>query len=50
LSTNPTVYDSVNGRLVGFGWEGDVVAFDLQTREWTVVVGPREGQPALSPG
>ena len=49
LSTNPTVYDPVNGRLVGFGWEGDVVAFDLQTREWTVVVGPREGQPAPSP-
>jgi hypothetical protein len=43
---NPTVYDPVNGRLVGFGWEGDVVAFDARTREWTVLLEPSEGQAA----
>ena len=47
LYPNPTVYDPVNGRLVGFGWEGDVVAFDLVTREWTVLLEPSEGQPSL---
>jgi len=39
---NPTVYDPVNRRLVGFGWEGNVVAFDMLTREWTVLLGPTE--------
>ena len=46
---NPTVFDPVNGRLVGFGWEGDVVAFDLVTREGTVLLEPVDGQPAPSP-
>jgi hypothetical protein len=46
LYPNPTVYDPVNGRLVGFGWEGDVVAFDLETREWTVLLEASAGQPA----
>ena len=43
---NQMVCDPVNGRLVGFVWgtvvQGDVIAFDLKTREWTVLLGPRE--------
>jgi hypothetical protein len=40
------VYDPVNRRLVGgLGGEGAVVAFDLATREWTVLLEPTEGQP-----
>lgn len=40
------VYDPVNERLVGFALggaavEGDVVAFDLVTREWTVLLETR---------
>jgi hypothetical protein len=46
LQANPSVYDPVNGRLVGFGREGDVVAFDLVAREWTVLLEPGDGQPA----
>jgi hypothetical protein len=45
------VYDAVNRRLVG--WQGGptfqetaVVAFDLATREWTVLLEPSEGRPA----
>jgi hypothetical protein len=41
-----SVYDPVNRRLVGFGWEGDVVAFDLKTREWTILLEPSGGQAA----
>jgi hypothetical protein len=32
------VYDPVNRRLVGLGWGGTVVAFDLAIREWTVLL------------
>jgi hypothetical protein len=48
------VYDPVNERLVGCGWpadtvvQGDVVAFDLVTRKWTVLLEPSDGQPAPS--
>jgi hypothetical protein len=44
------VYDPVNGRLVG--WQpsymdqDELFAFDLVTREWTVLLEPSEGQPA----
>ena len=41
-----TVYDPVNGRLVGFGFRGDVVAFDLVTREWTVLLEASPAEPA----
>jgi hypothetical protein len=42
----PTVYDPVNRRLLVFGYGGgpdtivigDIVAFDLVTREWTVLL------------
>jgi hypothetical protein len=35
----PTVYDPVNRRLLVFeSWLGDVAAFDLVTREWTVLL------------
>jgi len=41
------VYDPVNRRLVaGREVEGAVVAFDLATREWTVLLEPSEGQAA----
>jgi hypothetical protein len=40
----PMVYDSVNGRLVG--WRGDdLVAFDTATREWTVLLKASDGRP-----
>ena len=44
------VYDSVNRRLVGLGRgvivdRGGLVAFDLTTREWTVLLGASEGKP-----
>jgi len=35
--------DSVNGRLVGLGWRGDIVAFGLETRQWTVLLEPEKG-------
>ena len=41
-----TVYDPLNGRLVGFGFRGDVVAFDLVTREWTVLLEASPAEPA----
>ncbi len=49
------VYDPVNERLVGLRLggpvvEGDVVAFDTRTREWTVLLEPSAGQPLPSPG
>ena len=47
---NPTVYDPVNRRLVGLGWEGDVTAFDLKTREWTVLLEPSPGPTLASHG
>jgi hypothetical protein len=41
----PAAYDAVNRRLIVFGTDqtgipvsGDVVAFDLVTREWTVLL------------
>jgi len=46
--SNPSVYDPVNGRLVGIGWEGDVVAFDLVTREWTILLEASTGQRATA--
>ena len=40
------VYDAVNRRLVGgLGGGGAVVAFDLASRQWTVLLEPTEGQP-----
>jgi hypothetical protein len=50
------VYDPVNRRLVGWGqggggiMDGAVVAFDLQTRQWTVLLEWSEGQPRPLPG
>ncbi|MCU0478353.1 MAG: hypothetical protein MUE92_06390 [Chloroflexi bacterium] len=46
-----SVYDPVNGRLVGVGsggtvGQGAVVAFDLETRQWTVLLDWSEEQPA----
>jgi hypothetical protein len=38
------VYDAVNRRLVG--WGTGVVAFDLTTREWTVLPVASGGRPA----
>jgi len=55
------VYDPVNGRLVGreeFAedgaagreiWADDVIALDLTTREWIVLLEPAAAQPAPSP-
>jgi hypothetical protein len=48
---NLSVYDPVNGRLVGLGsggtvGQGAVVAFDLETRQWTVLLDWSEEQPA----
>ena len=41
------VYDPVNWRLVGgLGGGGTVVAFDLATRRWTVLLEPSERQAA----
>jgi hypothetical protein len=52
------VYDPVNQRLVAFGgflptaagevWPDDLLAFDTRTREWTVLLEPRDRQPAPS--
>ncbi len=49
----PTVYDAVNQRLIGWRLggavvQGDVVAFDVATRQWTVLLAPADGQPAPS--
>jgi hypothetical protein len=45
-------YDPVNRRLVGWRAHpfdpGDVIAFDLVTRERTVLLEPSQGQPAPS--
>ena len=44
------VYDPVNRRLVGWRWlamaeiPADVIAFDLVTRDWTVLLEPGKGQ------
>jgi len=51
------VYDSVNRRLVGpgpsqpdvIGVQADFVAFDLTTHEWTVLLEPAKGSPAVAP-
>ena len=48
---DPIAYDPVNWRLIGFGQggiaeAGDVVAFDLVTREWTVLLEANLAQPA----
>ena len=53
------VYDPVNERLVVFPdywaeWTDgtlvdDVLAFDLATHEWTVLLEPAKGSPALAP-
>ena len=48
---HPLVYDPVNERLVGWDRggivdQGAVIAFDLATREWTVLLDASEGQPA----
>ena len=41
------VYDPVNRRLVGgLGGGGTVVAFDLASRRWTVLLEPSERQAA----
>jgi hypothetical protein len=50
----PMVYDSVNRRLVGWGrgWmvgQGGMVAVDLLTREWTVLLEASDGQPTPGP-
>jgi hypothetical protein len=47
----PQVYDPVNGRLIGWSRfatedQGEVFAFELETREWTVLLEPSEGQAA----
>ena len=48
----PYVYDAVNQRLVGWGTggndlpEGAVVALDLATREWTVLLEPSGRSPS----
>jgi hypothetical protein len=55
---NPMAYDPVNRRLIGVGQggiavQGDVVAFDLATREWTVLLEPSPPVPpevSPSPG
>jgi len=45
----PRVYDPVNRRLLMFdSGIGDIVAFDLVTREWTVLLEASEGEPASS--
>jgi hypothetical protein len=48
----PAVYDPVNRRLIfvggGIGVSGDLVAFDLATREWTVLLAASGEQPASS--
>jgi hypothetical protein len=45
----PRVFDPVNQRLIvaggGLGVEGDLVAFDVLTREWTVLLESRWAQP-----
>ena len=55
LLPDPMVYDPVNGGssapdrdrdVIG---SADVVAFDLVTREWTVLLEPSRGQPTPSP-
>ena len=50
LGPSTMVYDPTNRRLIviggiggGFGVSGDLVAFDLVTREWTVLLEPIEG-------
>ncbi len=44
------VYDPVNGRLVGwqplYMHQDDLFAFDLVTREWTVLLAASERQPS----
>jgi hypothetical protein len=47
---SPSVYDPTNRRLLIFGVEyvGDLVAFDLVSRELTVLLETSEGQPATS--
>jgi hypothetical protein len=44
----PAVYDPTNRRLIvfggGIGVSGDLVAFDLVTREWTVLLEPGTGR------
>jgi hypothetical protein len=45
------VYDPVNRRLIGWRRDQDeLFAFDLVTREWTVLLAASEGQPGQSPG
>ena len=39
----PTVYDPVNGRLVSIADGAGVAAFDMATREWTVLLDPGTG-------
>jgi hypothetical protein len=50
LLPGPTVYDPVNRRLLlfggGIGVSGDLVAFDLVTRDWTVLLESGTGQAA----
>ncbi len=43
--SSPMVYDAVNRRLVNIEDGGRVVAFDLVTRAWTVLLEPSEAQP-----
>jgi hypothetical protein len=47
LLPKPAAYDPVNRRLIvfggGFGISGDLVAFDLVTRKWTVLLEPSGG-------
>jgi hypothetical protein len=49
----PAVYDPTNRRLIvfggGIGVGGDLVAFDLVNREWTVLLEPGTGKPAPGP-
>ena len=50
----PMAYDSVNSRLVGWGREwivgqGGMVAVDLLTREWTVLLEASDVPPAATP-
>jgi hypothetical protein len=48
VDMSTTVYDPVNGRLVVPGSSGEMTALDTQTRTWTVLLEPTDGQSSPS--